>query len=140
MDREVLVDSSAWLAVADRRERMHAAAQATFAEQLESRTLLVTTDLILAEVHILLRRRLGHEAAVRFLDSANASPHIEIVFTTSDLEVRAKEWLRRFADQDFSLTDAVSFALMGDRGIGTAFALDAHFVIAGFTVVPALSP
>jgi predicted nucleic acid-binding protein len=47
------------------------------------------------------------------------------------------EWLERFDDQDFSLTDAVSFAVMSSRGIAEAITLDRHFVVAGFRVVPA---
>jgi len=47
-----------------------------------------------------------------------------------------REWLERFDDQDFSLTDAVSFAVMTKRGIREALALDRHFCVAGFSVLP----
>ena len=46
------------------------------------------------------------------------------------------DWLDKFDDQDFSFTDAVSFAVMSDRGIREALAIDHHFTVAGFTVVP----
>jgi predicted nucleic acid-binding protein len=41
-------------------------------------------------------------------------------------------WLARFADQKFSLTDAVSFEVMRRRSLRHAFAFDAHFQVAGF--------
>ena len=41
-------------------------------------------------------------------------------------------WLDRFADQAFSLTDAVSFELMKRERIAVAFAFDRHFEAAGF--------
>jgi predicted nucleic acid-binding protein len=44
--------------------------------------------------------------------------------------------LKRRLNQSFSLTDAVSFAVMAERGIREALALDHHFSSAGFLVVP----
>lgn len=45
-------------------------------------------------------------------------------------------WIRGYEDQGFSLCDAVSFQVMRARRIKTAFALDHHFQIAGFRMVP----
>ncbi|MEP6600630.1 MAG: hypothetical protein ABJB49_02320 [Nitrospirota bacterium] len=53
-----------------------------------------------------------------------------------DEQCAVTDWLERFDDQLFSLTDAVSFAVMSDRGIREALALDNHFAVAGFAVVP----
>lgn len=41
-------------------------------------------------------------------------------------------WLERFADQRFSLTDAVSFEVMRRQRLTAAFAFDADFRTAGF--------
>ena len=40
--------------------------------------------------------------------------------------------LKQYQDKRFSLTDCVSFALMQQRSIGTAFAFDVHFRQMGF--------
>lgn len=45
-------------------------------------------------------------------------------------------WMRRYRDQRLSLADAVSFEVMRSRRIRQALALDEHFVLAGFEVVP----
>jgi predicted nucleic acid-binding protein len=50
--------------------------------------------------------------------------------------MQAEKILRRYADQEFSLTDAASFALMQEQGIKKAFAFDRHFTIAGFEQLP----
>jgi predicted nucleic acid-binding protein len=136
MARSVYVDSSAWIAVVDAREKAHKIAGDQFKELLKGSITLVTSDLVLAETQILLRRRISAEAANVFLDSTNHSPSIQIVFVDSETEIAAKEILTKFADHDFSLTDACSFALMKASGIRTAFTFDKHFAIAGFRIIP----
>ena len=44
-------------------------------------------------------------------------------------------WLMRYANQPFSMVDAVSFAIMAERGTRAALTLDRHFAIAGFQMV-----
>jgi predicted nucleic acid-binding protein len=65
---------------------------------------------------------------------------IDEVFADQDLHDAAlADWIRRFDDQAFTLTDAVSFALMRERHIPLAFTFDQHFTVAGFRTVPASS-
>jgi len=102
-------------------------------ESSEAGVTVVSTNLVLAESHALIMRRIGREVAHSFLSSARAAPN-QVVYSSRELEERAEEgWLRRFDDQDVSLTDAVSFAIMVERGIGEALTLDRHFEIAGFS-------
>ena len=51
-------------------------------------------------------------------------------------ERRADEILARYDDQEFSLTDALSFAVMERLGIREVFSLDHHFAQFGWLVVP----
>lgn len=138
--REVCVDTSAWLALADRNEHHHVAVRASYETLIQGGTRLVTTDLVVAETHILLRRRLGSDAAMRFLDGTEASPRIEVEFMTLEGLAEAVEILRRYRDHDLSLADALSFAIMKRRAIQTALTLDRHFRTAGFDVLPGPAP
>jgi predicted nucleic acid-binding protein len=136
MARSVFVDTSCWIAVADRSERHHAKVVAIYEDFLKGSTILVTSDLVIAETQILLRRRLGYDAARLFLDGVNNSPSINLVFLDSATELAAKEILHKFSDQELSFTDATSFAIMRAAKINTAFTLDQHFAMAGFRIVP----
>jgi predicted nucleic acid-binding protein len=65
-----------------------------------------------------------------------SSSRLERVYSSPDLELEAEGVLGQYADQDFSFVDAVSFALMQERGITRAFAFDRHFMTAGFLLLP----
>jgi predicted nucleic acid-binding protein len=136
MARELFVDTGAWVALADYDDKYHERAASEYPDLLKGYRRLVTTNLVVAEVYIILRRALGHAAAITFLETTRSSPRIEKVQSTEELEIEAEGILRRYSDQDFSYTDAVSFALMRQRVIDTAFAFDKHFSIAGFSMVP----
>jgi predicted nucleic acid-binding protein len=137
MARELFVDTGAWVALADQDDKYHEKAAREYPDLLKRYRRLVTTNLVVAEVYIILRKALGHAAAITFLESIRSSPRIEKVQSTERLETKAEDILCRYNDQDFSYTDAVSFALMRQRGIDTTFAFDKHFSIAGFSMVPA---
>lgn len=133
---EIFVDTGAWVALADRDDRHHQEAASLYPELLRNYGRLVTSDLVVSEVYVILRRALGYSHAMSFLEGVKASPRIQEVFSTEDLEEQAVSILKQYADQDFSLTDAVSFALMRSRHISKAFAFDSHFSTAGFAVLP----
>jgi predicted nucleic acid-binding protein len=133
----IFLDTSGWLAAMSRHEVAHERARAAYTEQVLGGGILVTTALVLAEMQVLLLKFSGPAAALKFLDSVAADPAHELVDVDRDLRLAATErWLRRFADQDFSLTHAVSFEVMRRRRMRRALALDRHFATAGFELVP----
>ena len=136
MEREVFVDAGAWIAISDTRDKYHEPASGLYRQLLTERRILVTTNLVVAEAYIIIRRTGGHEPALRFLRSTRESVRLRKIYSDTRLEAEAEEILGKFADQDFSLADAVSFAVMQDRGIEEAFAFDQHFVTAGFRLLP----
>jgi predicted nucleic acid-binding protein len=136
MAREIFVDAGAWIAIAYRGDENHAEAVAFYERLLWEKRPLVTTNLIVAEANVMIRRYSGHQAAIGFLDSIRQSSRLTRIYSDAALEVEGEKTLRRYADQDFSLADAVSFAVMQQRGITEAFAFDGHFATAGFVVVP----
>jgi len=136
MARELFVDSSAWITLADEADQYHDTAREAYSDLLRGYQRLVTTNLVVAETHITLRRGLGSQAALAFLESIEGSIRIEKVYSTPQLEKAAAALLRQYRDHDFSLTDAVTFALMSEREISQAFAFEHHFITAGISLVP----
>lgn len=133
----VFVDTSAWLAALMRRDQYHARAVSAFEELRRRRSELLVTELVVAELHVHVLRAVGPQAAAELLETVKSNPVVREVFVDADLQRAAlKDWLERFSDQAFTLTDAVSFAVMEARRIRTAFTFDRHFAVAGFRVVP----
>lgn len=135
MAEEIFIDTGAWLALADKSDKLHVSATKAYPLVLKQSSRVVTTNLVVAETYNLIRRRLGYIAAIKYLESLRKSSHLIKIYANEILEIQAEETLRRYTDQDFSLADAVSFAVMRERGITKAFAFDHHFSVAGFTLM-----
>jgi predicted nucleic acid-binding protein len=129
---ELFVDTSGWYPLALRSSPDHRAVSEALRHHVARGARIVTSNLVVAETHALLLRRVGRQAATAFVHGVAEPPNL-VVYDTPDLDASAvRDWLDRFDDQAFSLTDAVSFAIMAERRIRTALALDRHFGIAGF--------
>jgi predicted nucleic acid-binding protein len=91
---------------------------------------------VLAELHGHLIRRLEPSAAAVIVARLADDPMIEWHDVSVDLVQSAlRDWVHRFHDQRFSLTDAVTFALMKRERLREAFAYDDDFTVAGFELL-----
>lgn len=133
----IFVDTGAWLALLDRDDQHHGEARTIYQALLQKGQKLLTTNLVVAETYNLVRRRLGHGAAMQFLNAIHSSTRLAMVYSQVSLEKEAEAILERYVDQDFSFVDAVSFALMRRQNVTQAFAFDKHFFIAGFELLTA---
>ncbi|TMJ36363.1 MAG: type II toxin-antitoxin system VapC family toxin [Alphaproteobacteria bacterium] len=123
MIRSVLWDSSAILALLDADDQDHARAVAVArAIASEARPSFVT-NYIEAEAHALLTRKLGRTIARQWLLTGG----LPVVRVLPAEEQRAREILARHADKDWTLCDAISFAVLDGRRVGRAFTFDHHF-------------
>ncbi len=137
---ELFVDTSAWYPIIVASHPDHSAVADALKDALGAGVRIITTNLVVMETHALLLNRVGRSVALNFARTVSEPPTV-VVSSGAELEQRAiAEWLSRYADQDFSFTDAVSFSVMTTRGISQALTLDAHFAVAGFRVLPAVSP
>ena len=123
MTRDVLWDSSAILALLDADDADHTRA-AAIARQIasEARPSFIT-NYIEVEAHALLVRKLGRIIARQWLLTGG----LPVVRALPADEQRAKEILARHADTDWTLCDAISFAVLDARRVARAFTFDHHF-------------
>lgn len=123
----LFVDTSVFYAAADRGDRSHAAATAVLA----SGERLTTTDHVLVETWALIRRRLGRDAGERWWAAIRAGAAAVEFVGPADLEAA---WAigEAFDDQDFSLVDRTSFAVMQRLGVHRVATLDPDFAVFRF--------
>lgn len=132
--RRVLVDTSAYYALADQDEPYHRTAL-LLAEGLARRQArLFTTNFVMAEIHALLVNRLNRDLASTFVKAIYAGATTIVRVSKRD-EERAWHVIDQYDDKAFSLTDATSFAVMDRLRIDAAFTFDADFAQYGLSVL-----
>ena len=98
--------------------------------------MLVTTELVIGELHALALSRVGPEHAHGLVERLGASARIQMAPADGTVRERGLSLLRDRPGRRYSLTDATSFVVMREMGIDTAFTLDADFAAEGFTILP----
>jgi predicted nucleic acid-binding protein len=123
----LFVDTSVWYAAADSSDASNGNAKVILA----SGEPLVTSDHILVETWTLLRYRLRRQAAERFWEGLRRGVAAIEPIGLADLEAAWQIGLS-YRDQDLSLVDRTSFALMCRLGIDRAASFDDDFAIFRF--------
>lgn len=137
----ILVDTSAWYALADDRERHHRDALGLFARATTGEFgRILTSDYILDETYTLLRMRLGIGPVLELRDLLTGSSSLQMVRVSERDFDQAVELMLAHADKRWSVTDCTTFILMRELEIGRAFTFDHNFSEAGFQVLPARKP
>lgn len=134
-DKTVFIDTGAFYARYVVSDNHHDAAVKKWRTVGESFSAAMTTNLVVCETVTLLAYRFGSGKALIAAREIYASHFVTVESVTRAVELEALDWLEKFADQKFSMTDAVSFAIMHAKGIKRAFSFDRHFRIAGFETV-----
>lgn len=128
----VFLDSSGIIAFLASDDAHHVPAVQEFNALYTRRQPLVTTAVVLCEVGDGFACRHNWEAARPLLERIYFDPQIEVVSLDLPLLRRALDLKARRQDKRWGLTDCVSFVVMQERGISTAFTADHDFVQAGF--------
>ena len=122
-------DTSFWLGLQVARDRHHATAAALWRHD---RGPVRTSNLVVGETWTWVRRRVGHDAALRFLEVLERSDRVSVVVVDAAIDERAWHWLRRHDERSYSYVDATSFEIMRRERITEALAFDGDFAAAGF--------
>ncbi|HMF39501.1 MAG TPA: PIN domain-containing protein [Polyangia bacterium] len=128
----MFVDSGAWLALFSARDDNHSAAEVLFRRAAGHRVPLITTNLVLAEVHRLLLFRAGPAVASAALARVDDSDLVSVTFASQTHHQAARAWLAKLSDQKITYADAISFAVMDAERCRVAMSFDRDFWLAGY--------
>ncbi len=135
--KQIFVDTSAYFALVDRQDENHEAAVKIIRQIIRERAELLTTNYIIAETHTLLLNRIGYVTALQVIEDLYKS-QTRIYRLREAEERKALDIVRAYADKEFSLMDAISFATMERFHVTQAFTFDHHFAQYGFLLLPAV--
>jgi len=116
----VIVDSGAWLALANRRDRYHVRVKKVLVDLREP---LITTTPVLTETTHLLLARLGIDALLAFVESW-ANRAFDVFELTSDDAPRVAVLMKKYADLPMDLADASLVVLAESLGHGRIISTD----------------
>ena len=124
--KQVFVDTGAWYALAAADDASHERAIAVLDAHAGR---LATTDHVLVETWAVARSRRTRGAA-DVLVATILGRNLAEVLTATPEDVRAALMIgERFADQDFSLIDRTSWAVMERHGIEEAASFDVDYAV-----------
>ena len=129
----VFADAFLYLALSNPSDAAHGRATAAVASFIGK---LVTTQWVLTEVADgLARSPRGRNWFVNYHAQLVTDPNVRIVPFSDELFTARLDLYARRPDKQWSLTDCVSFVVMGRDGITEALTGDHHFEQAGFTAL-----
>lgn len=137
--KAIFVNTWAWYALLNREDSDHLVAQLANEELVDAEYTFVTTNFVVDETLTLIRYHLDHATAVRFwklLQDLIKSGLVIYVHVNAEQEAAAWTIFEKYADQVFSFTDCISFAVMQSMQLTEVFTGDQHFRIMGFMIKP----
>ena len=134
----VFIDSGAWIALLNSRDRLHQRALETF-RSLPPRTHFITTNYVVSEAVTWFIYNGFRYAAFQMRDMIAASQQQELTtlaWITEELQDQAWSYVERFSDQKMSFCDCASFVVASRYDVDFVFGFDNDFRIAGFDLRP----
>ena len=128
---DAYVDTSALIAFADRSDSHHALFRRLFGEP----PCLVTTTLVIAEGHGWFLRRYDRTRALQFLAMIEAMTPMRVLAVGPKEQAAGVALLRRFSDQDLTMTDAVGLHLCTVHHVDSVWSTDFHLGLTGVPLV-----
>jgi predicted nucleic acid-binding protein len=128
---EAHVDTSALIAFVDQSDTFNRIFTRLFSEPPP----LVTTSLVVSEGHAWFLKRYDRSRARQFLAMIEDMRFLKSLSVGRQEIEAATKVLRKFADQDLTLADAVGLAIMRERRIRVCWSTDHHLSLTGVRLV-----
>jgi predicted nucleic acid-binding protein len=119
------------IAFADRSDTYHQLFRRLFA----SPPSLITTPLVVAEGHGWFLRRYDRTRALQFVSMIESMTPLQILSIGASEQRAAARVLRKYADQDLTIADAMGLHLMTERRIASCWSTDRHLGLSGVPLI-----
>lgn len=134
----LFVDTGAWLALNDKRDRYHHKAVSISKDLKKQKVKMVISEYVFVESLTLIRYRVGYQSALLFGNKIMESKIVEFMEVDESIRNGAWEIFQKYKDQHFSFVDCVSFVVMQRLNLKKVFTFDEHFSYLGFEIIDTL--
>jgi predicted nucleic acid-binding protein len=125
------VDTSAFIAFVDKSDSYHSLFHRLFGDPGP----LVTTALVVAEGHAWFLKRYDATRGLQFMALIESLRPLDIVHAGAAEVAAGTKLLRKFSDQNLTLTDAVGLHVMKERRVRSCWSTDRHLRLTGVPLV-----
>ena len=132
----VYLDPGALIALNDRSDPNHAAAEAYFRVAARVGTRLVMGRPVCVEYLDGVTERVGKTDAIARMRQIEVSSLWRVEPDLEEDHARARDLLIQYDDAAIDMTDSLSFSIMERLGLDSAFTFDSDYETHGFTRVP----
>lgn len=124
----VFVDTGAFLAYRNKKDKYHEIALKLFRDVLKGKYgQIYTSDYIYDEALTLALVRTNNVDVAMDIAEVILSPRVKMVFVNAELLERSTKTFKQYSGRNLSFTDAVSIEIMNEFDIEKYLGFDAHF-------------
>jgi len=135
MNDKVFLDTAFVLALASPSDQYHEKAKELSRQIKKEGIALLTTRAILIEIGDAMAGQRRRKAGTVMLESLENDDNLEIFPSNEELYSKAFDLFASRSDQEWGMTDCISFVVMRDEKITEALTTDSHFQQAGFVAL-----
>jgi len=135
MNDKVFLDTAFVLALASPSDQYHEKAKELSRQIKKEGIALLTTRAILIEIGDAMAGQRRRKAGTVMLESLENDDNLEIFPSNEELYSKAFDLFASRSDQEWGMTDCISFVVMRDEKITEALTTDSHFEQAGFVAL-----
>ena len=135
MRHQVFADTSYWIALTDKTDMLHSAAQSAFLEIGDAQ--ILTTEAVVIEVVNFFSQSGDwmRQKANLFVRQMIVSPEIIVLPSSREMLMSGLSLHAQRPDKNYSLTDCISMQVMRELGIFEILTHDHHFAQEGFVAL-----
>ncbi len=134
-ERQAFVDTGYFVALLNRRDDLHSAAQKLARQFATEKRALLTTDAVLVELANFFARSPLRALAISSIQRLRPAPGWTIEYITPQRLARSIARYAAHPDKHWSLTDCASMEVMLEHRVNDVATPDHHFRQAGFRVL-----
>jgi predicted nucleic acid-binding protein len=135
MNNHVFVDTSALIAIGNKRDAFHAQAREVNDQLIQSNSFFVTSSAILLEFGNAFSTINLKPFSVRLIDAIMQSKKWKSVVVDENIMNDSFKLYKQMIDKDWGFVDCTSIVLAKSLGIQNVFSTDHHFEQAGLTIL-----